>query len=148
MQYLYPFLISFSFIFFSELGDKTQILVLSLSSKNKAINILIGVAIGTLLSHGVAITFGSSLSSIGYDSFVSYLKFFTYLTFIILGLIGFKNLIFKKQIDKNTSSKNSIMKFLGSLLKNYIFVVAVTIGIGEFLKELPLYLGEFFLFFK
>ncbi len=148
MQYLYPFLISFSFIFFSELGDKTQILVLSFSSKNKAINILIGVAIGTLLSHGVAITFGSSLSSIGSDSFVSYLKFFTYLTFIIFGLIGFKNLIFKKQIDKNTSSKNSIMKFLGSLFKNYIFVVAVTIGIGEFLKELPLYLGEFFLFFK
>lgn len=131
MQYLYPFLISFSFIFFSELGDKTQILVLSFSSKNKAINILIGVAIGTLLSHGVAITFGSSLSSIGSDSFVSYLKFFTYLTFIIFGLIGFKNLIFKRQIDKNTSSKNSIMKFLGSLFKNSIFVVAVTIGIGE-----------------
>ena len=131
MQYLYPFLISFSFIFFSELGDKTQILVLSFSSKNKAINILIGVAIGTLLSHGVAITFGSSLSSIGSDSFVSYLKFFTYLTFIIFGVIGFKNLIFKKQIDKNTSSKNSIMKFLGSLFKNSIFVVAVTIGIGE-----------------
>lgn len=131
MQYLYPFLISFSFIFFSELGDKTQILVLSFSSKNKAINILIGVAIGTLLSHGVAITFGSSLSSIGSDSFVSYLKFFTYLTFIIFGLIGFKNLIFKKQIDKYTSSKNSIMKFLCSLFKNCIFVVAVTIGIGE-----------------
>ena len=111
MQYLYPFLISFSFIFFSELGDKTQILVLSFSSKNKAINILIGVAIGTLLSHGVAITFGSSLSSIGSDSFVSYLKFFTYLTFIIFGLIGFKNLIFKKQIDKNTSSKNSTLSF-------------------------------------
>ena len=113
------------------MGDKTQILVLSFSSKNKAINILIGVAIGTLLSHGVAITFGSSLSSINSGSFVSYLKLFTYLTFIIFGIIGFKNLISKKQIDKNASSKDSIIKFIGSLFKNCIFVVAVTIGIGE-----------------
>ena len=40
MQYIYPFIISFIFIFLSELGDKTQILVLSFSAKNKATNIL------------------------------------------------------------------------------------------------------------
>lgn len=131
MHYLYPFLVSFSFIFFSELGDKTQILVLSFSSKNKAMNILIGVAIGTLLSHGIAITFGSSISSISSGAFVSYLKFFTYLTFIIFGILGFKNLIFKKSADKDSSSKDSIIRFLGSLFRNSIFIVAVTIGVGE-----------------
>ncbi len=40
MQYLYPFIISFIFIFLSELGDKTQILVLSFSARNKTVNII------------------------------------------------------------------------------------------------------------
>lgn len=45
MEYIYPFLISFMLVFFSELGDKTQLLVLSFSAKSKAKNILLGVAI-------------------------------------------------------------------------------------------------------
>ena len=61
MVNLYPFLIAFIFVFISELGDKTQLLVLSFSSKLKATTILIGVALGSFLSHGVAILFGSSL---------------------------------------------------------------------------------------
>ena len=43
MEYLYTFIISFVFIFLSELGDKTQILVLSFSAKNKTSKILMGV---------------------------------------------------------------------------------------------------------
>ena len=62
MEFFYPFFISFCIIFFSELGDKTQLLVLSFSAKSKVINILLGVAIGTLFSHGIAIIFGSKLS--------------------------------------------------------------------------------------
>ena len=45
MNFLYPFFISFMLIFFSELGDKTQLLVLSFSTKGKTKNILLGVAI-------------------------------------------------------------------------------------------------------
>ena len=37
MELIYPFLITFTLVFFSELGDKTQLLVLSFSTKNKAI---------------------------------------------------------------------------------------------------------------
>lgn len=48
MEYIYPFLISFMLVFFSELGDKTQLLVLSFSTKSKAKNILLGVAIRNL----------------------------------------------------------------------------------------------------
>ena len=76
MQYLYPFIISFIFIFLSELGDKTQILVLSFSARNKTVNILFGVALGTLLSHGLAITFGSKIGTIDNDGFIFYLKWY------------------------------------------------------------------------
>ena len=74
MQYMFSFIISFLFIALSELGDKTQILVLSFSSKNKSSHILIGVAIGTLLSHGLAIILGSKICNLGNTNFIYYLK--------------------------------------------------------------------------
>lgn len=133
MNYIYPFIISFIFIFFSELGDKTQILVLSFSAKNKTLHILLGVALGTLFSHGLAIAFGSHISSIGNDIFIFYLKIFTYCTFLFFGINGF--IKSKKSCDHNkakkTSPKSNIIKFLNSLFKNCIFTVASTIAIGE-----------------
>ena len=70
MHYLYPFIVSFIFIFLSELGDKTQILVLSFSAKNKVSHILLGVALGTLFSHGIAIIFGSNVSQVCSEQFM------------------------------------------------------------------------------
>lgn len=133
MQYLYPFIISFMFIFFSELGDKTQILVLSFSARNKSSNILLGVALGTLLSHGLAIAFGSHIGLFGNNNFIYYLKIFTYFTFLIFGITGFIKHKKSSYVEENieTNSKSRIIKFLGSLSKNCIFIVASSIAIGE-----------------
>ena len=133
MQYLYPFIISFIFIFLSELGDKTQILVLSFSTRNKTVNILLGVALGTLLSHGLAITFGSQIGAIDNDRFIFYLKFFTYCTFLIFGITGFITSKKSASVEENTeaNSKSCIIKFLSSLTKNCILLVAFSIAVGE-----------------
>lgn len=133
MQFLYTFIISFIFIFFSELGDKTQILVLSLSGKHKAFNILLGVVLGTLLSHGLAITFGSQVSNIGDVYFITILKFITYITFLVFGFFGFWKLkkINDTPISTKTHSTSTIIKFINSLTKNCILIVALTIAIGE-----------------
>lgn len=131
MQYIYPFIISFIFIFFSELGDKTQILVLSFSTKNKTTNILLGVALGSLLSHGLAITFGSQIGILGNTNFIYYLKIVTYCTFLLFGITGFLK---KKTVNskkESTDSKSNIIKFLCSLTKNCILLVALSIAIGE-----------------
>ena len=61
MELLYPFLISFIMVFIAELGDKTQLLVLSFSGGVKTRNILLGIALGSFFSHGIAILFGSRL---------------------------------------------------------------------------------------
>ena len=106
MYLIYPFLMSFALIFFSELGDKTQILVLSFSTKKKATHILLGVALGSLLSHGIAIIFGSSVANLGNDVFVFYLKFITYLSFIVLGIFGFVHSQ-KDNTPKNISTRNN-----------------------------------------
>lgn len=134
MYLIYPFLISFALIFFSELGDKTQILVLSFSTKKKATHILLGVALGSLLIHGVAIIFGSSVANLGNDVFVFYLKFITYLSFIVLGILGFKHSQkdnTPKNISTRNNSKSHFISFINSLTRNCILLVACSIAIGE-----------------
>ena len=74
MQFLSMFFLCFTLIFLSELGDKTQILVLSFSTKNKTKNVLLGIAIGTFFSHGLAILFGSKISEFATPT-VSYFLF-------------------------------------------------------------------------
>ena len=133
MLFIYPFLVSFILIFLSELGDKTQILVLSFSTKNKATNILLGVALGTLFSHGLAITFGSHLGIVGNDTFIFYLKILTYCTFLCFGIFGFIKPKTDISVSKSTESdsKSHIIKFLSSLTRNCVFIVASSIAIGE-----------------
>ena len=133
MQCLYPFIVSFILIFLSELGDKTQILVLSFSTKNKTSNILLGVVLGTLFSHGLAIIFGSQFSIISNYNLIYHFKFLTYCTFFLLGIIGFIKIKRGTSIQKNEEStyKYRIINLLSSLTKNCVFVVASAIAIGE-----------------
>lgn len=125
MEFIYPFVIAFLLIFVSELGDKTQLLVLSFSAKLKARTILLGVALGSLLSHGIAIAFGSFLGNIENASFQYLLKIVTYLSFIVFGII---TLI--KSDSTEEDSKNSNRNNLKSSL-SYILFIALTIAIGE-----------------
>ena len=126
MNYIYPFFISFILIFVSELGDKTQLLVLSFSTKDKAKNILIGVAIGTFFSHGLAILFGSKLGDFQNETFKFYSELFTYCSFLFFGFIGFL-----PQKEKSINSKSSILEKITSSELNYIFIIAISIIIGE-----------------
>lgn len=128
MEFIYPFFISFILIFLSELGDKTQLLVLSFSTKDKAKNILLGVALGTFFSHGLAILFGSKIGSFENETFQFYLEIFTYTSFLLFGIIGF--LPKREKLDKN-DSKSSILQKLLNVKINYVIIIAISIIIGE-----------------
>lgn len=128
MEFIYPFFISFMLIFLSELGDKTQLLVLSFSTKDKAKNILLGVAIGTFFSHGLAILFGSKIGSFENKTFQLYSEIFTYASFLLFGLIGF---LPKRKESNNDNSKSSIIRKISYIKLNYILVIATSIVIGE-----------------
>ena len=128
MEFIYPFFITFTLVFFSELGDKTQLLVLSFSTKNKARNILLGVALGTFFSHGFAILFGSKVACFSNDTFQFYLKIFTYATFLLFGFVGF----LPKKIDETkVSGKFNFLQRFSCLNLNPVLMVAFCILIGE-----------------
>lgn len=134
MEFLYTFFISFFLVFLSELGDKTQLLVLSFSTKSRAKHILFGVALGTLLSHGLAILFGSTMSYLCNDTFQFYLQILTYSSFLLFGILGF---IPEKETSTNSASDiHSKFTFLHKLsnikiFKSCIFMIAVSIMVGE-----------------
>ncbi|MDO5556363.1 MAG: TMEM165/GDT1 family protein [Clostridia bacterium] len=124
MLLIYPFIISFIIVFVSELGDKTQLLALSFSSKLKTSTILFGVALGSLFSHGIAILFGSFLGNVQNFSFQYFLKLITYFSFIVFGILTLKSSS-KKQMSKEKPQK----KIYNNL--NYILFIAFSIAVGE-----------------
>ena len=129
MELISTFFLSFFLVFLSELGDKTQLLVLSFSTKDRAKNILLGVAVGTFFSHGLAILFGSKLGVLENDTFKAYLEIFTYISFLAFGLIGF---LPKKENIKNTSSqKSSFLSKLSNFKISPFIIIAISIIIGE-----------------
>lgn len=127
MSFLYPILIAFLLVFVSELGDKTQLLVLSFSSKLKASTILIGVALGSFFSHGIAILFGSSIGLLDNSFIHDLLEIVTFLSFIVFGIFSF---LPQKDEKENTKKDNFIIK-LSKLGIDYILIISFSIAIGE-----------------
>lgn len=93
----------------AELGDKTQISVLLLSSKtDKHLQVLIGVMLAFLIVDGIAIAVGSWITEI---IPIKYLKVVSGSIFIILGMLM---LISKK--TETEKSKNSNNPFITAFL--------------------------------
>ncbi len=128
MNCLYLFFIAFFLVFLSELGDKTQLLVLSFSSRIKTCTILLGVALGSLFSHGIAILFGSALGTMNNEFFHSILEFVTYISFLFFGIVTLAN----KDSSCGDSKKSGILKKISNLSVSYVFIIAISIAVGEF----------------
>lgn len=127
MNMLYPFFLAFFLIFISELGDKTQLLVLSFSSKLKSYSILIGVALGSFFSHGIAILFGSAIGNLNHPLLHTLLQFVTYLSFLFFGIFT----ILQKEKLETDSSCNPLVSCISKLPIGYILMIAFAIAVGE-----------------
>lgn len=127
MENIYPMIIAFLFVFVSELGDKTQILVMTFSAKQKIVTILLGVAIGSFFSHGIAILFGSYIGSINNPKVKIILDIITNIIFIIFGLIF---LFCKDEYENNIQSKNKLQNIAKKSI-SYILIIAISIAVGE-----------------
>ena len=61
---IHEILQAFILIFMAEMGDKTQILAIAFASRYPVKKVLLGVAIGAFLNHGIAVALGSQLTRI------------------------------------------------------------------------------------
>ncbi len=130
MELIYPFLIAFIMVFIAELGDKTQLIVLSFSNTLKARTILFGVALGSLFSHGIAIIFGSSLGLLDNPFLSKLLEVLTYTSFILMGI--FSLLPKKEKISFDDNSKGGMLQKISHLKFSYSLMIALHIMFGEF----------------
>lgn len=55
---------AFLLIFMAEMGDKTQILAMAFATRFPVRKVLIGIGLGVLLNHGLAVALGSYLSQV------------------------------------------------------------------------------------
>ena len=139
---LYPFLISFIMVFIAELGDKTQFLILSFAGRVKTRKIIIGIIIGSLFSHGLAILFGSRLGVFDNQDLQNGIKNITYISFILIGIISIISTKKDNQFNnttKNTSKsttkkdkKQGLIYKIYNLNIGYTLIIALSIFIGEF----------------
>lgn len=130
MELIYPFLIAFIMVFIAELGDKTQLIVLSFSNTLKARTILFGVALGSLFSHGIAIIFGSSLRLLDNPFLSNLLEILTYSSFILMGIISL--LPKKEKISFDNNSQGGMLQKISHFKFNYSLIIALNIMFGEF----------------
>lgn len=129
MEYIYPFIIAFIMVFIAELGDKTQLIVLSFSSFLKPNIILLGVALGSLFSHGIAIIFGSKIGLLQNPFWHNFIEILTYTSFILIGLLSL--LPKKEKISFDDDKKSGLLDKISSLKLNYCFIIALSIIVGE-----------------
>ena len=129
MELIYPFLISFIMIFIAELGDKTQLLILSFSGSVKTKNIILGIAIGSFFSHGIAILFGSKIGVLENELIHSVIGFITYSSFIVIGILSL--LPKKEKISSDDDNKDNIIKKITNLKISYTLIIALSIMVGE-----------------
>lgn len=128
METIYPFLVAFIMVFIAELGDKTQLIVISFSNSLKPRTILLGVALGSLFSHGLAIMFGSSIGLLENAVLHHIIEIITYVSFIVMGIIS---LFPKKEIENPNSKKEGIVQKITHWKLNYCFIMALSIMVGE-----------------
>lgn len=84
---LQEFIKAFLLIFVSEMGDKTQVLLLTCAARYSIIHVLLGIFFGVALNHGLAIIIGMYLSNLISSDL---LHIATGIIFIIFGISAFK----------------------------------------------------------
>ncbi len=91
---------AFLLIFVAELGDKTQFMTLALSSRYKAMTILVGVSLGTMLVSLVSVLLGRLLGNILPQNLMNIAAG---IIFIIFGLQSLRHY---NHPDENTAKEN------------------------------------------
>ena len=107
---------AFLLVFVAEMGDKTQIIALTFATQYKVLEVILGVLIGVILNHGIAIALGRYISNFIPMNIIQIIAGFL---FVLFGILSLKS----DNDDKNTDEKKK--KF------GPIITVALAFFVGE-----------------
>lgn len=112
------FIEAFLLVFLAEMGDKSQLLSLAFATKYKLRTVVLGIAMGIGLNHGLAIIAGAFISK--YIE-LDYIRLLAAIVFILFGLLSLR-LEYGDEEEEETS-----------YLKNFgpVFTIAGTFFVGE-----------------
>lgn len=85
MSMIQEFITAFILIFFAEMRDKSQLIAMSFATQYKLKTVLLGIFLGTLLNHLLALVIGVSISQV---IPVSFIQLFASLLFIVFGFLS------------------------------------------------------------
>ncbi|HWP62727.1 MAG TPA: TMEM165/GDT1 family protein [Candidatus Binatia bacterium] len=80
---LEPFAIAFGVVFAAEFGDKTQLMVLTLAARLRALPVLVGVAVAAAAVSGVSVALGAGLGAVIPTTLVTALAGLVFLLFAV-----------------------------------------------------------------
>lgn len=81
---LEEFLEAFVLVFVAEVGDKTQLMLMTLASRYTSVQMLLGIFLGVAVNHGAAVAIGCYLSGIIEERL---LQIFAGFIFVVFGII-------------------------------------------------------------
>lgn len=106
-------------IFAAEMGDKTQILAMMFATRYKTSKVLLGIFIGSLLNHGLAVAFGTLLGQMIPIWLLQVVAGFAFIGFAFWTLMG------DEEEDESSESSNDKVK------RSAVIVVAMAFFLGE-----------------
>lgn len=106
---------AFVLVFVAEIGDKSQILAMMFATRYKPRSVLLGVLIGAILNHGLAVLLGATL---GHMLPVETLTFIAGLVFLYFAYVSLE--------EEDEDAETGITNY-----KNIIMTVALAFFIGE-----------------
>ncbi len=109
------FINAFTMVFFAEMGDKTQILAMSLAAKYPLKKVITGIAIGVLANHSLAVALGYFLGKVLPMNIIGILAG---ALFVFFGLMSFK-------VEDEEEEADRPMKF------SIVGTIAIAFFIGE-----------------
>lgn len=102
-------------IFMAEMGDKTQILAMAFATQFPIPKVLIGILVGVVLNHGIAVIFGAYLSNVIHITMIQIIAGFSFIGFALWTL----------KEDEEEEEESAIKRF------GPVLTVAAAFFIGE-----------------
>lgn len=81
------FLEAFILVFTAEIGDKTQLMLMTLSAKYTVIQMLLGILLGVFINHGAAVAIGCYLTNVIESDLLQIFAGFIFIVFGILTIV-------------------------------------------------------------